>query len=134
MKFNKLIPELSVSNIEASKNFYIEILGFKLEYERKEDKFAFISLGEIQLMIEEVNDHWSVGKLEYPFGRGINFQLEVDDIEKISQNLKVHNIKPYKDLFESFYKNGNIIYHEKELLVQDPDGYLLRFQQDLSSK
>ena len=33
-KFNALIPEISVKNIEKSKEFYISILGFKLEYER----------------------------------------------------------------------------------------------------
>lgn len=44
MKFNKMIPELSVINIDESKRFYIDILGFKLEYERTNDKFAFISL------------------------------------------------------------------------------------------
>jgi catechol 2,3-dioxygenase-like lactoylglutathione lyase family enzyme len=60
MKFNVMIPGLTVSNIELSKQFYIEILGFKLEYERIEDKFAFLSLGEAQLMIEEVNGHWTV--------------------------------------------------------------------------
>ncbi len=57
MKFNSLIPELSVNNIEESKRFYIDILGFKLEYERIEDKFAFLSLGDIQIMIEEVNGY-----------------------------------------------------------------------------
>ena len=41
MKFNKLIPELSVSNMENSKQFYLK-LGFKIMYERKEDKFVFI--------------------------------------------------------------------------------------------
>lgn len=44
MKFNKLIPELSVKDIHKSKKFYLEILGFKLNYERTEDQFAFISL------------------------------------------------------------------------------------------
>ncbi|WP_291650961.1 hypothetical protein [Clostridium sp.] len=47
IEFNKLIPELSVINIEESKKFYIDILGFKLEYKRLEDKFAFLSLGDI---------------------------------------------------------------------------------------
>ena len=50
MKFNKLIPELTVSGINDSKKFYTEVLGFKIEYERINDKFAFLSLGEAQLM------------------------------------------------------------------------------------
>lgn len=42
MKFNDLIPELSVSSIVESKRFYIDVLGFKLEYERGEDDIAII--------------------------------------------------------------------------------------------
>lgn len=129
MKFNKLVPELSVKNIEKSKHFYINILNFKLEYERKNDKFAFLSYQGSQIMIEEINDHWSVGELEYPFGRGINFQIETNEIENISARLKENNIKIYKDIFESKYIAGGEVFVEKELLVQDPDGYLLRFQQ-----
>ena len=34
MKFNKLVPELSEIDIEKSKLFYINILGFVLEWER----------------------------------------------------------------------------------------------------
>lgn len=59
MKFS-VCPELSVSNIEISKRFYLQI-GFHIVYERKEDKFAFLELEGNQLMIEEINDHWSTG-------------------------------------------------------------------------
>lgn len=31
MKFNKMIPELTVSDINKTKEFYLNILGFKLE-------------------------------------------------------------------------------------------------------
>lgn len=42
MKINSLIPELSVVDIEKSKKFYIDILGFTLEYERAVDKSEFL--------------------------------------------------------------------------------------------
>lgn len=129
MEFNKLIPELSVTNIEISKHFYIDILNFKLEYERKNDKFAFLSYQGSQLMIEQINDNWNVGKLEHPFGRGINFQIETNEIEEISKRLKENNINIYKDIFKSEYVANGEVFEESELLVQDPDGYLLRFQQ-----
>ncbi len=83
MKFNGLVPELSVEDIEKSKEFYIDILGFKLEYERIEDKFAFISFEEAQIMIEEINEYWNTATLEYPFGRGINFQINVSSVDGI---------------------------------------------------
>ena len=129
MEFNKLVPELSVTNINISKHFYIDILNFKLEYERKDDNFAFLSYNGSQIMIEQINDNWNVGLLEYPFGRGINFQIETNEIEEISKRLKDNNIKIYKDVFKSRYVADGKIFEESELLVQDPDGYLLRFQQ-----
>ncbi|MGL5087241.1 MAG: bleomycin resistance protein [Clostridium sp.] len=126
MEFNKLIPELSVLNIEESKKFYIEILGFKLEYERVEDKFAFLSLGDIQIMIEEVNGYWNTAELKYPFGRGINFQMKVSNIDEIRNNLVKNNIELFRDITLSEYEcNGKIIV-QKEFLVQDLNGYLLR--------
>lgn len=130
MFFNKMIPELSVSNINISKKFYIDILGSKIEYEREEDKFAFISLDGVQLMLDEgVNGSWSTGITEYPFGRGINFQFFVDDVEKVILSLKDNNIKLFKEPFISEYRinSGRQVF--KEILVQDPDGYLLRFSQ-----
>ena len=89
MYFNKIIPELSVTNIENSIKFY-KTIGFKIEYERPENKFVFLSLGEIQFMLQEIseNDKWDVAPLTYPFGNGINFQLEVENVDKIYNLLK----------------------------------------------
>jgi len=127
MNFNKLIPELSVKDIQQSKEFYLGVLGFKLEYERKEDKFAFISLNGAQMMIEQYNGFWQTGELNYPYGRGINFQIEVEDIEEILNGIKKHNILLFKEVMVSTYSE----YIQKEFLVQDPDGYLLRFSQNI---
>ncbi|MCT9853357.1 VOC family protein [Priestia megaterium] len=125
MEFNKLIPELSVKDINKSKEFYLEILEFQLIYERVEEKFAFISLNGAQIMIEECNGHWQTGELEYPYGRGINFQIEVENIESILQNLKRHKIALFRESMLNNYSG----FIQKEFIVQDPDGYLLRFSQ-----
>ncbi|GAA0076674.1 VOC family protein [Clostridium sp. CTA-5] len=129
MKFNGIVPELSVSDIKISKQFYLDILGFNLEYEREEDKFMFISLGQAQIMLEEINGYWNTGDLKYPFGRGINFQINVKDVTKICNKLKENNITLFRDVFESHYECDGEVIIEKEILVQDPDGYLLRFSQ-----
>ena len=78
MKYNDLIPELVVSNINISRDFYVNMLGFKVEYEREEDKFIFLSLGNIQLMLEEGSED-ELSQMEYPFGKGINFTFGVDN-------------------------------------------------------
>ncbi|MBO4927419.1 MAG: VOC family protein [Clostridiales bacterium] len=132
MVFNQLVPELSVSDIVASKRFYTDVLGFKVEYERIGDKFAFLSLGEAQLMINQINGHWETGKMEYPFGRGINFQIEIDDVDDLVKRVKDNGIVPFMDTFMSRYECDGVCYTEKEVLIQDPDGYLLRFSETQS--
>ena len=102
MNFNSLIPELSVTNIDKSKEFYLN-LGFKIMYERKEDKFIFLELEGNQLMIEEINDNWNTGKLEYPFGRGINISMTINDIDKYYQELFNKNITFFKDIMTNEY-------------------------------
>jgi catechol 2,3-dioxygenase-like lactoylglutathione lyase family enzyme len=125
-----MVPELSVSNINISKQFYVDILGFKVEYEREEDKFAFISFNGMQLMLYEgANGSWSTGITEYPFGRGINFQFFIDDIENIILKLRGNGIKLFKEQFVSEYRINTELRTFKEILVQDPDGYLLRFSE-----
>lgn len=135
MRFNKLIPELSVTNLEKSLEFY-KTIGFKIEYERKENKFVFLSLGEIQFMLQEISgdDKWEVAPLVYPFGNGINFQLEIGDATAIYDKLKNNNYKIIFDMEENWYRQDNKLLGNKEFLVQDPDGYLLRISEDLGEK
>lgn len=46
MKFNKLVPELTVSNAKKSVTFYVKVFGFKIEFERKEE-FVFLSYQKV---------------------------------------------------------------------------------------
>lgn len=135
LEFNKNIPELSVTNLENSLNFY-KLVGFKLEYDRPENRFAFISLGEIQFMLQEISndDKWNIAPITYPFGNGINFQLEVDNVDNIYDNLKNANYEIAFDIEENWYRQDNKLLGNKEFLVQDPDGYLLRFSEDLGER
>lgn len=126
MKFNSLIPELSVTDIEKSKEFYLN-LGFKIMYERKEDKFCFLYLEDNQIMIEEINNNWNVGEMKYPFGNGINIGMTVSDIDSFYESIISKKIVLFRKIKTSKYRVDDIIYEDKEFLLQDPDGYLLRF-------
>lgn len=126
MKFNSLIPELSVSNIQKSKDFY-QMLGFKIMYERPENKFCFLQLENNQIMIEQNNDNWNTGSMEYPYGRGINISMFVSNVEEMYNRLKNEGIKMFLDLEVHKYRVDDVVYEDKEFLIQDPDGYLLRF-------
>lgn len=126
MKFNSLIPELSVTDINISKDFYLS-LGFKIKYERPENKFCFLELENNQIMIEQINDNWNTGNLEYPFGRGINISMSISNVEELYNKITLNNIKIFKELEIHKYKVDDKEYEDKEFLIQDPDGYLLRF-------
>ena len=127
MDFNNLIPELSVFDILQTKNFYEE-LGFKIEYERQEEKFVFMSFQDGQFMFEQIHaEGWNTGELIYPLGRGINFSIAVDDIEKLYTLVKNKKLEIYKKLTKSVYLVNGIEEIQMEFLIQDPNGYLLRF-------
>ena len=112
MKFNSLIPELSVSDINKSKEFYISI-GFKIMYERLEDKFCFLELEGNQIMIEECNNNWGTGKMEYPFGRGINISMSIKNIEEMYYSLKEKGVKMFLDLEVHEYRVDDTIFKDK---------------------
>ena len=122
-----MIPELSVFDIERTKKFYRE-LGFKIEYERTEDKFVFMSFQDSQFMFEQIHDDgWNIGELVYPLGRGINFSIAVDDIEELYKLVNSLNIELYRELTRNIYQVNGIEETQIEFLIQDPNGYLLRF-------
>lgn len=135
INWSQNIPEFSVTNLANSLKFY-ETIGFKINYQRVEYKFAFISLDNIQFMLQELSDEnkWELAPLTYPFGNGINFQLEVSNIDIIYNSLKNNNYKIVFDIEENWYRQDNKLLGNKEFLVQDPDGYLLRFSQDIGQK
>jgi len=87
-------------------------------------------------MLQEIvdNDKWDVAPLTYPFGNGINFQLEIKNLDTIYNNLKKLNYAIAFDIEENWYRQGDKLLGNKEFLIQDPDGYLLRFSEDLGKK
>ena len=134
--FNSLIPELSISNFEKSLDFYARVLGFSVEYKREEEGFAFLALDQTQLMIDQIGKGrtWKTGKFEHPLGQGINFQIQVKSIQPLLNNLKENNIQLFLEPEEKWYRTGNAEAGNRQFLVQDPDGYLLRFTEDLGER
>jgi lactoylglutathione lyase len=136
MEFNSLIPELIVSDIEQSVHFYKDLLGFNVEYERSEEKFAFLSVGSAQLMLLQDNDsqHSRTGDLDAPRGRGINFSIRVNNLDDMFISLEAAGHPLRIPIREQWHRQGDVLHGEKQLWVMDPDGYLLRFVEGLGTK
>lgn len=135
MKFLPFLPELYVTDFKNSLHFYIDILGFKIEYQRQNPNFAFLSYQGSQLMIQELRaGEKETEKLEYPFGRGINFQINTNSVSKIIDSLKQYDYLLKRGIKDSWYRENDVLHGCREILVTDPDGYLLRFSENIGKK
>ena len=72
---------------------------------------------------------WNTAELARPLGRGVNFQIEIDDIQQVFDRVSAHGVTLYRYLHYNHYRTGETTACQREFLVQDPDGYLLRFSQ-----
>ncbi|SHE69200.1 bleomycin resistance protein [Pedobacter caeni] len=133
----RLVPELSVKDIKASLFFWCDLIGFSVAYDRPEEGFAYLDLNGAQIMLEQRNEadnSWETGPFEPPLGRGINFQIEVPDIEPIIDRLTGAGFGLFVDVEEKWYRAGALEFGQKQFLVMDPDGYLLRLIKDLGER
>ena len=131
-----LTPELSVRDFATSLEFYTRVLGFAVRYQRPEEGFAFLELGNATLMIDQLGlgRDWQMGVLEYPLGRGVNFQIMVEDLQPLLERLKRAEIALFVEVEDKWYRKDQLEVGNRQFLVQDPDGYLLRFAQDLGER
>ncbi|MGY8631725.1 VOC family protein [Bradyrhizobium sp. 14AA] len=125
--FADLVPELGVSSIQDSLSFWRDLLGFEIAYDRPAARFAYLVRGRLQVMLCELNGRWETEQMQRPFGRGINFQMAVDRIEPMLKTLSAAKWPLYEQPNEAWYRVGDQEYGQREFLVQDPDGYLIRF-------
>ena len=135
-KAPKMIPELKVRSFEKSLDFYTRLAGFKIAYDRPEEQFAMLDKEGAMIMIEllESQDRWAIGKREYPLGQGINFQIEVANVEQLYDSFKNDEYPIFFEMEEKWYRSDDTEVGNRQFLVQDPDGYLLRFFQDLGRR
>lgn len=132
-----LTPELKVLDFKKSLNFYTMLAGFEVLYERPENDFAMLGINGARLMIEGLNDKsrtWFVGRMEKPFGRGMHLQIEVEDVQNTYQNFKDASYPIFFEMEEKWYQTSDREIAHKQFLVQDPDGYLLRFFEEIGSR
>lgn len=133
----KLVPELDVSDIEASLAFYTDICGFTVLFARPEERFAYLDLDGVRLMLEEATGpgrRFRTAPLERPYGRGVNFQIAVRDVDALSDRAQAAGCDVLIPMEERWYRAGAILSGNRQFVVADPDGYLLRFFSDFGER
>jgi catechol 2,3-dioxygenase-like lactoylglutathione lyase family enzyme len=135
MQWQPLVPELVVADFDSSLRFYTSILGFEVKYRRANPSFAYLEFERSQLMIEELqDDSWLLGALERPFGRGMNLQIQCTDVMSLRKRLAAAGIDVYREIEDAWYETDAAPVGQRQFLVADPDGYLLRFCQVLGAR
>ena len=123
--WSPLVCELLVADIEASLAFWCDLIGFSVAYRRPEESFAYLERGGAQIMLHQRAGVWETAALEQPFGRGVMFQLSVDDLTALEEKLRSAEWPIYDGPRETWRRTGDIESGRREVFVQDPDGYLL---------
>jgi catechol 2,3-dioxygenase-like lactoylglutathione lyase family enzyme len=132
--FAPLVPELDVFDLATSKAFWCDILGFQIAYQRPENGFVYVELQGSQVMLCQHNGKWQTGDLAHPLGRGINFQMFVASVDPLLHALEKASWPLFEECHVAWYRIGGEERCSRQFLVQDPDGYLLRFAQNLGSR
>jgi len=117
--WNPLVPELTVRSLEASLRFYAAV-GFGVRFRRDRPAFAYLELGQAQLMLEEQHgEGWDVGPL----------------VAAVHLALQALGVQPFRGIEDSWYAVSPYqLEGQREFLAQDPDGYLMRFCQYLGTR
>lgn len=131
-----LVPELLVSDLDRSIEFWCGRCGFDIRYSRPDERFAYIVLGSAHIMLEQagVGRNWVTGPLERPLGRGVNFQITVPDSATLASELRNADIELFMQPETKWYDVGEEQVGVHQFLVQDPDGYLVRFQSSVERR
>ncbi len=62
----------------------------------------------------------------FPFGRGMNLQLAVPSLQPILDRLELARVPLFLPLEEKWYRKGETEVGNRQFVVPDPDGYLIR--------
>jgi catechol 2,3-dioxygenase-like lactoylglutathione lyase family enzyme len=141
-----LVPELDVTALVTSLRFYTEVLGFRVLFERPAGRFAYLERDGVELMIQEAagpGRRFRTAPLELPYGRGVNFQLRVEDVDTVHTRAVAAGVTILVPIEERWYRvdiaetggrwqvTGPAEAGNRQFVLADPDGYLWRPFRDL---
>lgn len=144
-----LVPELDVTALATSVCFYTEVLEFRVLFERSAERFAYLERNGVELMIQEAagpGRRFRTAPLELPHGRGVNFQLRVEDVDAVYARVVAADVNIVAPIEERWYRvdvadsggrwqtKGPAEVGNRQFVVADPDGYLWRPFHDLGTR
>ncbi|TVR26654.1 MAG: VOC family protein [Ilumatobacter sp.] len=144
-----LVPELDVVDVARSLRFYVEVLGFRVLFERDIERFVYLERDDVEVMLQDAagpGRRFRTAPLDPPFGRGVNFQLRVDDVDEVHRRAMDGGAEIVIPMEERWYQvdvaaaggrwptTGPTEAGNRQFVVADPDGYLWRPFRDLGTR
>ena len=117
------------------------MIGFTVVFQPERERFAYLALERAELMLQEAagpGRRFRTAPLEHPFGRGMNLQIAVRSVDTIYRAVLEAGIQPVSPMEERWYDvdvvattgtwsvAGPMQAGNRQFVVADPDGYLLR--------
>jgi len=113
----------------------VDILGFTISYARIDQGFYYLERQGVEIMLEQLsNTTWKNGKLEQPFGRGMHFQIMTTGLDKLYQRCTSSKASIFRQMEEAWYRADDVYFGQKQFIVIDPDGFMLRFCEKLGER
>ena len=131
----RLVCELLVDDLAVSRAFWEGALGFEVAYQRPEQAFVYLERRDgAHIMLCQRSGNWETAALERPYGRGVMVQVYVDELYDILAALNRTGRPLYAGPREVWRRWGDREGGKREIVVQDPDGYLVMLAQDLGER
>jgi catechol 2,3-dioxygenase-like lactoylglutathione lyase family enzyme len=122
----KMVSELHVNDLDASLDFWNAIIGFDVAFQRPSERFVYLEHAEgHQIMLCQRHGRFETGPLNYPLGQGAMFQIYLQRLQPVLSRLAARNWPLYLGPREIWRQVGDREHGQREVFVQDPDGYLL---------
>jgi catechol 2,3-dioxygenase-like lactoylglutathione lyase family enzyme len=130
-----MIPELLVSDYARTLHFWRDVLGFAVQFDRPSEELAMLEHPDGAQMMFFVRDgSWETGAFEAPFGRGVVIQVFVRDVDAAAARVAAAGIPFFVAPFEKWRDWGDRLGGQREFLVLDPDGYLVKVAMHLGER
>lgn len=130
-----MVVELHVNALDRSLAFWHGILGFRVAFERPEEGFVYLEHDEgHQIMLCQRHGRFETGPMDHPLGQGVMMQLyfgrETAALEKIASAAWPVYLGPR----EMWRRTGDCESGQREVFIQDPDGYLLMVAENVGRR
>ena len=132
MRFESLIPNIMVTDVDKSLTLYHKILGFNIfaTMPGSEPPFDWVMLGRDGAMLMLQSKPSLSEELPEFTGRepggALTFFIKVSEADKLFESIK-DDVEVIKSPYTSFY-------NLREFVIKDPDGYFLVFAQDINAE